>query len=359
MRKIIFLILLSAICPSCNMGMLPVYFENRKLDFVPVDILEPAQMTFPAHIQNLVLIYPEIPNKSIHIELIYSDTTDTVHGISEPVVDNLYGSLSENLSLSPRFSMTDTGRIMLPIQNMAWGVYDSLRAQYGSDAIFTLEIFDAKYRFLTSNNYSYEYESYSYIAYLEAEITSIWSIRDPRTRVRHMIQVDHSDYYEGETAPSAKQAFETLPDLKDVFYYDASVVGYKCGEAVSPHWVTAERGIYAQSHRDLRTAKKHIVEENNWNSAREIWESGVKDPNSVLAKHSQFNLVVSEEVVGNIGDAIEKAKLYQLKYKDPHMEQYLEILNKRLENKKLLDEQFHVANNTKSMLQVQRYSGLY
>ena len=359
MRKIIQSIIFSVILTSCNMGVLPIYFENRKLDMVPVEILEPASKTIPAHIQQLAIITPDSQDRNVLLHISIIDTTFNVYSENNEVLNIIHNTLTDNLLLSPRIVISNTDKITLPAEEITWERYDSICLQKGSDAVLTLDSYNAKYRYLTSDTYVLEYDSYFYKAYLEVTINSTWSIRDPYSRQRDVFNVNHSDYYEGGLSHYLTGAIETLPELREIVHYDASVLGEKCAEVISPHWITIERNIYASSHRDLRKAKRLILEENNWEGARSIWRSGADSKNRVLAKHSLFNLVVSEEVLGSIGDAIEKAKLYQLKFKDPHMDGYIEILHERLENKKLLDEQFHEANNTKSMLRAPRYSGFY
>lgn len=355
MRNLVYTTLLSVFFTSCNTGMLPFYFENRNLDMVPVEILEPASLTLPAHIQNLAITVPDTSNKDIGLRITIADTSFMVYSENDNVLDIIGSSLMDNLAYSPRFGMSNEQPLILSENALTWEQYDSICAVTGADAVLTLDSYKATYRFVTSDTYVLEYESYFYKAYLEVAISSSWSIRDPFALERHVFRIDHSDSYEGGLSYNQKEAIETLPELTEIVYYDASVTGSKCANTVSPHWVRSERGIYARSNKLLRKAKRIILEDNNWEEARTIWQTGVESPNRVIAKHSRFNLVVAEEVLGNINDAIQKAKVYLAKYNDVHMNEYLELLTDRAEKMKLLDQQFHVSNNKESMLRVQRY----
>jgi hypothetical protein len=329
---------------SCNTGLVPFYFENRKLTYIPVDILEPAELTFPLHIQELLLLEPDTTYENIRARILYRDTSDTINGnINREITENVYFSLSNVLWSSPRFGIQKNETISISPDEISWERYDSILQSADADAILLLDVFDAAYTFYTTDKYSYEYNAYLFQGYVKTQVKSVWSIRDPASRERYVIRVNHTDQYEGALEPTQREALESLPSLREIISYEATVVGEKCAKDIGPYWITVQRGIYGISHSQLRKARKQIVNENDWDAAKEIWESYVDDSNIILAKHSQFNLVVATEVLGNINDAIELAEKYLLKYDDPHMEEYMEILKDRQQKKQLLDEQFHVT----------------
>ena len=112
-----------------------------------------------------------------------------------------------------------------------------------------------------------------------------------------------------------------------------SYMAKKSAEYMAPYWKTVERFYYNDGTVDLRDAASFVAK-NDWDKAAEIWTGAMNQAQGKQKAYYAFNLVVYEELRGNMDSAIQKcSELVSSSVAFPEIcvvaTQYEQVLRKR------------------------------
>ena len=325
---------------SCNPVFLPFHFENTRMDQVIIEVLQPAEKKIDQTLKNALLLTRE-PGKSIDIavqgDVIFWDTLPLE--IQKAFVQNTTASLQQMLNDGPRFTAKDTsGFFFGDIGNLAWSEIDNICKNSGVDGIILLDRQETK----VNSDIALEYSSDFYAedihgANLKVEVETTWKIYNPLKREikRYPVKISDAYYSRGYTV---NEALEGLPSFEEILDRFSFLSGEKYGGIISPVWATANRYYYVAGNRALKTAAK-LMKEGKWDEAFIIWRNHTEDPNIVVAKHASFNTILSYEIEGDLKSALMWANNTSIRFNSIEAKSYAELLSKRLEEKKIIDEQ--------------------
>ncbi|MDR2065938.1 MAG: tetratricopeptide repeat protein [Prevotellaceae bacterium] len=138
------------------------------------------------------------------------------------------------------------------------------------------------------------------------------------------------------------------PRIEDSRRITAEMIGRDFAKRIVPTWETAERLIFYDSYYDSSNSKSGkaynaAIKEHNWSNAAKYWTEAVEESRT-KSRQAQimYNIALSCEMLENFDLAIkwlEKAKTLHTKI-DENIDEYINILKQRIEDKEKLDEYF-------------------
>lgn len=139
---------------------------------------------------------------------------------------------------------------------------------------------------------------------------------------------------EGAIISIIATALETDPLLK--LSYDA---GRSYGMRISPYWERVSRTYYKKGKRDKDLAQgARMMEVNNWDAAIEYLNISINSNKRKTQARSAHNLAVVYEILGDYEKALEFAQLAWGQYENKESKYYSEILRRRIQEVKALNE---------------------
>jgi hypothetical protein len=308
---------------------------------INIRVLKPAEVTLPAHVQRLAFM-----NRSVLPMLFARDTS----GWSREeyfIVDTLmrrwiFQGLRNALTESPLYDLDtiqvivsrrlDTSNLLNPISPLE---REQIREDHSADALISLEyynIHDSLHVKKINQNWSYE-------AYMAFNVLTIWRIYDlvQDTLIDEYALRDTTRYYAYDY--TSELAIQRLPRALNAIREAGYQTGRSYGYRISPGWIEEPRFYYNRGGGGLHKAGKKAVKE-DWESASGIWKSLVyeSDKKRVAAKAS-FNMALVCEMEDLLIPALDWAiKSYSIQQK-PLTREYIEVLQKRNKERKLLDKQ--------------------
>lgn len=343
MKRLVYIGLLAAISSlfSCS-STRSVYFQ----------VLQPAQISVPKHIDTLVIINRSRPTKDGQvINVLEGIITGEGIGVDRMGGENAISTLMNTLSQSPRYKVylaniqmkgSGTGWFPDPIPTQE---VKNICKQYKADALLTLEAFDSNnMRTLSKRTKKYtkdgkEYEQVLDVATERIKVTAGWRLYDGRNVSlldEHRMTSEMNFANEG---PSAPVAIAGLPPMSTMVSNTGARTGSDYAFRISPQWISIGRSYYVRKHPKFKEAQRRVVA-NDWEGAAAIWKpmtSFTIDTKS--GGRACYNMAVACEAQGRLEDAIEWAKKASYNFGEKRATAYINSLQYRIEQRNKLNAQ--------------------
>ena len=318
------------------------------------NILVPADITLPAHIDKVGIMNRSLPEKS---ELFHNILEGFLTG--ESVVADREGSLHAiqstvyNLNNGPRFKATSlegedyrgTGTKKFPIP-LDWSVVSALCQKYNVDAIACLETFDSDVIFVpgsrqkTRRKDGVEEKYTEYFCDLRIRVNAGWRVYDHVKKE----MIDEKVFYDEKAwtgiGVSPDDALRKLPNKRSAINDAASFAGQMFAFRISPKWMSASRYVYTKPKKEELFKKgKDLAVAQKWKEAAELWSELAKREDKKIAGRACHNMAVASEMEGNLPAAISWA---EKAFTDKGLKKsryYVNILHTRQMEQKKLNEQ--------------------
>ncbi|MFO7666701.1 MAG: DUF6340 family protein, partial [Desulfobacterales bacterium] len=221
-----------------------------------------------------------------------------------------------------------------------------LAFKHETDALITLDYIYINDRLATDLLYQLSrgaYEPY-YIAYISRQITAVWRFYD-LTRLSlfdEFIFKDSLKFYARHSDWEALNAIQNM--LIDVEFIRSNYLetgyhlGYHYGKRIAPTFRLEERSFYAGKTIWLKRAGK-FISRNNWDAAEDILLSFIRHENPQKAAAAFYNLALVSEMDNDLELARFYVKMALKYYQSEFISNYLKLLETRIVEKKLIDQQ--------------------
>jgi hypothetical protein len=155
------------------------------------------------------------------------------------------------------------------------------------------------------------------------------SIIDERTIIDTMtLQIDALAW------ETEDELMDRIPDNKaSIMYIIKDLAKFYAGEIV-PSWKEESRFYYIDNN--IVQAEYHIANE-DWSKAMSVWMKYVNDENRTLAAISCFNMAVGCEILGEYELALKWMENVKRKNEIYYWEEYKKMIEKRIEEKSIID----------------------
>jgi hypothetical protein len=307
-------------------------------------VLEPAKITLPSTVNRIGILNRSWYNKpdTTLLELSGDSEFQPIELSNKDVSRNCISGILDALSNSPRFEYQELGEINLETNDNStfltdneWGELQKLCIDSLFDALVLLKYID--YFDFTGQNITEEGEEYKYYSLL---FKVAWRIYDPFSQriVEDYITTDTTFVPISEGSDFLSILFAVEPDRETEITTASYWAGRDYGARMAPQWTEVDRKYYIWNDQAAMLASQYVLS-NKWGEAAAIWNKATSGSKRKIAFKACFNMALASEVMDNYDMAIYWAKKsLELKY-ITGTEEYIKILEKRIQDKKQLDKQ--------------------
>lgn len=322
---------------------------------IPLQVLQPADMIVPEHIQTIVTVDRSKPEKGFNNFLEGLFTGEAIAQDRDGRKAALQG-LTDALSRTPRFTVKHSGIELIGSKGgnsyaapLDWKEVEKICRQYDAQALVTVESYDSD----NSLSYNTRLEKYKkdgkeltrtkYDARLDMTIRIGWRFYDPKAKViidEYTAMDQESATRTGDTQDEARRYLQSQTSISR----DASkAAGASYGMRIAPVWITVNRAFY-DSGKGNASAKMEeaarLAKADQWEKAAEIWQALLKTSiDSKTAGRASYNLAVANEKAGKLESAVEWAQRSYTKYGNKKGESYIVELKNRISDQERLKQQ--------------------
>ncbi len=228
---------------------------------------------------------------------------------------------------------TGTGTMPIPL---SWDEVERICKQNGMDALLVLETFDTDQSGTVTTSAINQIRNVSQGGTIRPPTPSSnarvlvkigFRLYDPTSRVI-LDDVRLSDYF------GVNSNRNGIPDIgefakRGAIQESAYLGGYSYGSRTLSSWIRLRREFYQRKGDAMKRATR-MVEVNQWEDAKAIWEPLTRSGNDKLAGRACYNMAIAAEVEGNVPLAIEWAQKSYTNHGDNRGRDYVRILKRRL-----------------------------
>lgn len=329
-----------------------------------IQVLQPAQLTIPDHVQKIILIDRSKPSGGFwsNVESIFSG--EEYQQDKQGRMRALEG-LALILTQTPRFQTISSGVELEGsrggrnfISPLIWSDVESICRQYNGDAVVSIEMFDSNISTSTTSRTIKEKDKsgkeITRIVYDGRKSGSVnlgWRFYDPTTKtILDEYRDSNTDEATSTAATTTNQAVSNLKPSYELVRGIASTLGDKYGKRIAPVYITLARSYYKTSkgvNKDRFEQAARYADAGEWIKAKPIWEkiAGAKSDPETAGK-ATYNLAVAAEVNGQLNMALQFAKDAYTQFNNKPAKSYIKTLENRLADQEILSRQMHEAKKT-------------
>jgi len=271
-----------------------------------IEVFKPAKLTLPTDIKKVALVSRSLkyPNDTLqnyqanNYKLVKDKIRFNYDSLAITIcMDSLAGCLQkqnrfDNISIVPvnSFSLNRVKEIR-PAKN-EW--YSNLTQKADVDGLILLDMFSCFYSKSNTN-----------ATPIATVITSnIWSFYDSRQQkiIDRFVQIDTLYWDCNDDEGNYKKL--QIPEKKEAISLASGVIGENYSKHILPSWSKVYRDIMVCNKPDLEQAAK-LAKNNKWTEATVIWQNYVESNNKRDQIISLYNLALSNEMNGEIDQAIQ------------------------------------------------------
>jgi len=329
--------------PSCKMGQ------------VNMQVLEPADVTLPAHVQKFILAdrtRPEKGNGQQALNILEGILTGEGIFQDKWASEDCLEGLRQKLTMTPRFSVTvaaldtalkGTGRRQVK-PPLDWATVAKLVGNDTSAALVVLEAFDSNTNLFNEVVQTTQrgpdganIQVPEYRAHGKIQVYCVWRTYDLKTRtIADQFTQESWQQFDG-SGKTLSEAESRLPSRSDMVGRAGVHAGQEYGHRISPQWVWVAREYYRKGSPEMKQAAR-LVRFSNWKAAADIWNKLSTSSDPKVARRASMNMALAAEQTGDIDLALQWAER-AVQMGDRRAPRYVQILQQRKWQNDKLKEQ--------------------
>lgn len=306
-----------------------------------IQILRPATIHFPAHIQKVGVLSRAYGGQEISwFEGRKTDKFPATDSLTAQICSEI---LVDQLNGLPRFEAFLADSVFEHLygsaasrQKIGLIEYPAICSALEVDALVLLDQFQTEDSIYFIPDYVGEYAIFQ----LKEQIQ--WKMYDPLRGFQDVFTDQQTFYYEGY-GESWKAAWARLPDRQEAKQQGAWEMAQNYAHRISPYWDQSRRIYYSTSHPQMQKGAEYAAQE-QWSQAAQSWKALSQHKRKNLASSATFNMVLASEMMGHIDLALFWLKQLMQDYNDPYAEEYLKILNTRKAQVQRIEQQLNPQN---------------
>ena len=307
MKNCMFILLITSILVSCKTNQLYL------------NVVEPAPVTIPPYIKSVGIIDRsmatdktkafDVADKVLSLEganLDKDGARESITGLADELSGNARFTEVKTLS-SIDFRTPKLGMFPVPL---SWGIVNQICKENGTDALFSLEMFDTD----TKINYSSrqvdiktllgKIPALEHQADMETIVKIGWRIYDPAG------QVILDEYNLGESIVFTGKginpllAAAALIGRKDAVNRVSNKAGHSYALRILPYELRVMRDYFVKGTGNFKIAKRK-AQVGKWDEAGLLWEKETGNRNMKIAGRACYNMAIINEINGNLDMALQ------------------------------------------------------
>ena len=325
--------------------------------YLTLDVLRPGRITFPKDVEHVLIVNNTVnqPENYGHLTALLSRTPQPLQVNSDSTdLYSLAGAVEEMAGIGFFESVTlleesqNESNNFFQLTYMDSNTVSELCEEFDADAIVALN------RFAVHDKISdyYLFETGEYLAALDANSMSNWSVHYPDKERFETVNLSDSLFWE-QTSDVRQHSLEALPERSDAIIDLSIFAGRNTVSRLLPRWEKVDRYFYVNNNKTLK-AGMDSIRYKNFDAAIRTWKlllatDGKSATKGKLTKGlAAMNVAITYEIIGEMSQAVKFANValeyvkksfvldYQLLY---DFEFYQQAVIERKKELELLDEQ--------------------
>ena len=355
MKKPALLILLPFLIASCS-----------STELVFLSVKQPAPVTIPGYIKTVGVIDRSKASKETKtIDAIEKAVSLQGPGLDQEGAKSGISGLTTELMKNTRFDqvkpltmldLRSTGAGVFPAA-LSWDMVDQICRENNTDALFSLELFDADSRLTYAANPVNLQTGIANVAAIEHQanmVTTVktgWRIYDPSSRnILDEYIMSKSISFSGRGVNPVVAA-SALVGRKDAVMQVSDQAGQAYAMRILPCWIRVSRDYFVRGTDNFRMARRK-AQTGNWDEAAKLWQQETGNGSPKIAGRACYNMAIISEINGDVDGAISWAQKAYENYNLRLALHYVNILkDRKADNAVLADQQPNQQPNQQSSQQ--------
>ena len=327
------------------------------MNSLTIPVTEPAPVYLPNSVQSVGIVNRSLPSNE-NAKMDQLDKSLSVEGksLDKEAAEKTISGLNDEILASGRFeivkiieesNLINPGMGVFP-SALSWDIINQLCEDNEVDVIFELSFYD------TDTKVDYDANTGSIDGPMGVKVPVIehkaiatsyvktgWRIYDPASQyivdefiVNDKIVVDGS----GINPVNAVKAI--VVDRKEKILQVSSYIGQHYAQRLLPYHDRVRREYYVKGTNNFEVAKRR-AQTGDWDGAAELWEKEVSNGKSKIAGRAYYNMAISNEIKGNLDEAIDWASKSYSDYNNKEALDYVRILKGRIQRNEVLHAQMN------------------
>lgn len=317
-------------------------------------VTEPAQIPLGSDITRIGIINRSVPSDGNKVV----DEIDKILSLEGKNLDKegaeaAITGLSDELSRGDRFEKVE---IITDIESqrkglgvfpaaLSWELVEKICEENNVDILFSLEFYDtdtkANYEVTMvtiPNNLGIEAKVPGHKVELNTVIKNGWRVYDPVGKIL-LDEYTSKDYLTSRGAGiNPVKAIEAIIGRKEGVQQKSSNLGNVYGQNTKPLRRRVSRDYFVRGTDNFAVARRR-AQTGDWNGAADLWESEINNPKMKIAGRAYYNMAIINEINGNLEKAIDWASKAYSDYGNNMALGYVNILKRRVAEKRQLNNQ--------------------
>lgn len=323
---------------------------------VSMNSMRPAEITFPSHVNKLLLVNrTKFDMKGANI--LEGLLTGELPGADQAAAEAALSAFQTTIINSPRFEIARYPTILegnsitaaFP-KALDWASLERIAADTKADAIVSVELFDTDFiitngnkkvkKTVEENGVKKEVEVTEYTAQGIANVKIGFRVYDlvSRSIIDEQLFSQSNTWSASGTTPMAAAAalISKTEAARQVSQRAANSYAYKIAPMpvrITREYYTKARGV---SSMGIASRKADV---NDWEGALKVWRTALPNVEGKSAGKVLYNMAVAHEVLGDLAQARETAQKAYISYNNKKARVYVSLIERRMADEERVNQQ--------------------
>jgi tetratricopeptide (TPR) repeat protein len=304
----------------------------------------PALVEVPKHIKTIAIIDRSVPDDGIRNRI---EAGLTLEGIGQDKLgtQTAIDGVNAMLQNSVKFAVIRTNEAMIGQdvisaafpEPLLWSKIEEICKKYEADAVIALEIYDSDF-IITGGKAGIPGKGLAAHGVATVKIGFRFYDLGDGTIIDEYLFTHRMNWDAG--GGNILEAVTSVMWKNDAIRKASYDAGYMYGQRISPSYYYITRHYYRRCKRDYDLAEgARMMEANDWDHAIEALNTALENGHRKTKGRAAHNLAVVYEILGDLEQAREYARMAWGKYKSRKSRDYGFILNERIKEQELLEYQ--------------------
>lgn len=228
---------------------------------------------------------------------------------------------------------------------LSWEIVDRICEENGVDVLFSLEFYDtdtaADYKMTLvriPNNLGIVAEVPGHRIQLNTLIKNGWRVYDPSDRTIVDEYITNNQVSSVGEGINPIKALEAVMGRKESVMDISANLGANYALNTKPERIRIARDYFVKGSDNFKIAKRRALT-GNWDGAAELWNAELNNPKLKVAGRAHYNMAISNEINGNLKQAIDFASKAYTDYGTNEALRYVNMLKRRVVDQQKLNSQ--------------------
>ena len=316
--------------------------------------VEPAPITLSKDVTRIGIINRSLPSEA-------NKTADKIDKIlsaeglnldregSEAAILALKEQLERNESIEEIVIIDDLAHLRKGLSvfptTLTWNEIENLCEEYKVDAIFSLAFYDTDTKVSykatmmeISNDLGVKVAVPAHELTLNTLVENGWRVYDPyNNRIADELEFSDHVVSAGKGINPIK-AYEAILGRKEAVLHQSKYSGMDYAQRLLPYKHRVNRDYFVRGTENFKIAQRR-AQAGDWDGAAVLWQQETANPDPKIAGRACYNMAISNEINGDLDEAMQWASKSYTDYNNNYALSYLNTLKYRARQNEVLNQQ--------------------